>query len=319
MIENALENPIFLVASVRSGTTLLAVMLDHHPEIAFPGEFEFSVDLLEAGGELPNMESFHAWLRVNRHFLWHGLEIDPSLDYPELVRSFLFQMKQAGNGGAKQHVGVSVHRSFEHLPDLWPEGRYIHLLRDPRDVGASIMVEGWAGNHFTGARQWRETEESWERLKARIPPERWIEIRFENLASDTHSTLSRVCDFIGVPYRGEMMTYPENSTYSAVNPGIRERWRRKQTPREVQLSEAGAGEMLEQRGYEWSGEPRLSVGLTRTRLIELHCRLVRLRWRLKRYGFRLWIERRLAQALAIQAWQDSVELREHEITNRYLK
>ena len=272
-------------------------MLSHHPDIAFPGEFEFGVDRVEPDGSLPEISTFHDWLRTDRHFLWHRLEIDPTLDYPSLVRSFLFQMKQEGEGSKKAHVGVSVHRNFDHLPSLWPEARFIHLLRDPRDVGASIMVEGWAGNHYTGARQWRETEESWDRLRERISSDRWIEISFENLAADPRGTLSRICEFIGVPYREEMMSYPDDTTYGPVDARVQERWRRGQSPREIQLAEAGAGDMLERRGYRWSDHPRLSIGSLKRRLLELHCRLVRLHWRLKRYGIRLWIERRLAQAL----------------------
>jgi hypothetical protein len=157
------------------------------------------------------------------------------------------------------------------------------------------------------------------RLRERISPERWIEITFEDLASEPQRTLSQICDFIGVPYHKEMMSYPEGSTYGQVDSGVRERWRRKQTPREIQLGEAGAGEMLARRGYAWSGHPRLSIGPIKRRIIELHCRLVRLRWRLARYGIRLWCERRIAQALRITSWQERIELREHEITNRHLK
>ncbi len=316
---NSIENPIFLVASVRSGTTLLSLMLSHHPEIAFPGEFELCVELIGRDGELPALHTYHDWLRVNRHFLWHQLEIDPSLEYRSLVRSFLEQMKQEASGAAKTMVGASVHHGFEHLPSLWPDARYIHLLRDPRDVGASIVVEGWAGNHFTGARKWRETEEAWGRLQAKISPESWIETSFEDLASEPGQTLSRLCDFIGVPFSQEMLNYPTDTTYGEVDGNVRARWRRKQTAHEIQLGEAGAGEMLTRRGYEWSGQPRLSVGPVKNRLLELHCRLVRLGWRLKRYGIRFWIERRLAQAFGNKTWQDRLELREHEITNRHLK
>ena len=39
-----LRDPVFLVGSERSGTTLLRLMLDHHPEIAFDKEFDYMVD-----------------------------------------------------------------------------------------------------------------------------------------------------------------------------------------------------------------------------------------------------------------------------------
>ncbi len=208
-----IESPIFLVGSVRSGTTLLGDMLGHHPDIAFPGEFELAVDYMGPDGETPDLAEYHAWLEVDRHFLWHKLEIDHALDYRQLLRSFLGQMASQGRDAAKPWIGVTVHRHYRNLVDLWPEARFIHLVRDPRDVGASIIVMGWAGNPYTAARQWSETEEEWERTRSRIPEERRFEVRFEDLAADPRGVLAGICEFAGVPYREEMMSYPEDSTY----------------------------------------------------------------------------------------------------------
>ncbi|MEL7520985.1 MAG: sulfotransferase, partial [Cyanobacteria bacterium J06553_1] len=45
--------PIFLVGAERSGTTLLRIMLDHHPQQAWCHEFEYAVDLLDESGGFP--------------------------------------------------------------------------------------------------------------------------------------------------------------------------------------------------------------------------------------------------------------------------
>lgn len=294
-------------------------MLSHHPDIAFPGEFDLSVERIEKDGSLPDLADYHEWLRVHRHFLGHNLQIDPSLAYHELVRSFLATMKLEKGGRAKPYVGAAIHWNFEHLPSLWPAARFIHLLRDPRDVCASIMAMGWAGNHYVGARDWREAEESWDRLKSRISPRSWIEIRFEELARDTQATLIRLCEFIGVPYSSEMLAYSEHSTYERVDPDVAQRWRRTQSPREIQLGEAGAGVLLERRGYGRSRYPALTVGPAYQRYLELQSRIATLRFRIKRYGFGLWMELRVSRTLGIKAWHASATLRAHEITNRHLQ
>src|SRR3990172_7920488 len=118
------ESPIFLVGSVRSGTTLLGDMLEHHPEIAFPGEFELAVDFMGPDGEIPDLAAYHAWLRVDRHFRWHGLGIDPALDYRGLVASLLVQMSKSSRGPDRPHLGVSLHRRFRCLHALWPDARF---------------------------------------------------------------------------------------------------------------------------------------------------------------------------------------------------
>ncbi len=37
------QNPFFIVGAMRSGTTLLRLMLDNHPRIAFAPEFHYTV------------------------------------------------------------------------------------------------------------------------------------------------------------------------------------------------------------------------------------------------------------------------------------
>lgn len=294
-------------------------MLDHHPEIAFPGEFEFAVERMGPQGEFPELADYRVWLDGNRHVRWHRLTIDPKLSYPELVASFLAQMKTGGGGAAKAQVGVAVHRRFECLERLWPEARYLHLVRDGRDVAESLIAHGWAGNHLTAARQWRETELAWERARARIPAERTLDVRFEDLVAAPRPTLERICAFLGVAFRDEMLRYPEDTTYAAPDPASAGRWMRSLPARAVRLCEAGAGDLLERRGYAPSGLAPIAIGPALDALLGLHCRLARLRFRLRRYGVRLWLERRIATALGLDAWRRSVRLREHEITNRHLQ
>src|SRR3954447_14559523 len=65
------RSPIFLVGSVRSGTTLLRLMLDHHPEVAFLHEFGYAVDLLK-GDAWPAAHEFHRFLVADRIFQASG-------------------------------------------------------------------------------------------------------------------------------------------------------------------------------------------------------------------------------------------------------
>ena len=126
------DEPVFLVGAERSGSTLLRLMLDHHPLIAFHFEFDFAVDMIGPNGELPPIQLYHDYLAAHRIFLQSRAEIDFSLDYRRLVRSFLIQKR---NRDRKKFVGATVHHAFDRLPTIWPHARYIHLVRDGRDVG----------------------------------------------------------------------------------------------------------------------------------------------------------------------------------------
>jgi|GEM_PF-5624238 len=52
-----ISEPIFLVGSERSGTTVLRLMLAHHPQIAWCQEFEYAVDRVSDDGNFPNLKS----------------------------------------------------------------------------------------------------------------------------------------------------------------------------------------------------------------------------------------------------------------------
>jgi hypothetical protein len=162
-------DPIFLVGAERSGTTLLRLMLDHHPEIAFFSEFEFAIEHVSGRGDFPDVDSYRHWLGNDRIFLDSGFHVDPTLAYPELVRSFLEQKRYRDR---KPLVGATVHAGFDRLGSIWPDARYIHLLRDPRDVARSTIAMGWAGNVWTGVERWLEAESTWSRLRDDLPRER---------------------------------------------------------------------------------------------------------------------------------------------------
>ncbi len=103
---------MFLVGAERSGTTVLRLMLDHHPELSWVQEFEYSVDMMSPEGAPPDLTEYHQWLGIHRIFRASGFSIDPSLSYIDLVRSFLEQRLRASG---KRKVGATVHRHFDRL------------------------------------------------------------------------------------------------------------------------------------------------------------------------------------------------------------
>ncbi len=129
-----IKTPIFLVGAERSGTTLLRLMLDHHPQIAFNSEFEYVVDRISADGHFPDLPCYHDYLSSRWIFKDSHFQIDPNLDYPNLVNSFLQQKQKRDQ---KARIGATVHHQFHYLCKNWPQAKFIHLLRDGRDVARS--------------------------------------------------------------------------------------------------------------------------------------------------------------------------------------
>lgn len=309
------DDPIFLVGSTRSGTTLLSLILGHHPQISFVGEFEWVWDLSGPGGS-PPLTSYHDWLSTHRHFRFHKLHIDSSLPFDDLVRSFLQQMRaDVDPKGQRPHVGCQVHRNYRHALALWPQARFIHIVRDGRDVCASWMKLGWIGNAIAGGYKWRELIAEWSALATMIDPSRRIEIRHEDLVQFPERELARLCRFIGVEYAPEMMRYHEDTTYEPIDPTQVGKWRTSLSSRNVRIFEALTANELCANGYSLSGHPPYPLGPLAERRLWLESRITHLRRRIGNYGLRICVTEFLARRFGLESMRKRVQLQINAIEN----
>jgi len=309
------NDPIFLVGAERSGSTLLRLVLSHHSRIAWLNEFEYSVDMIDSPDHWPDADPYHEWLRTHRIFQASGLRCEGDT-YPEIVRGFLSQFAQRSG---RPIVGATVHRNFDRLLRLWPDARFIHILRDPRDVARSCIGMGWAGNVYAGARLWIDAEQTWGRLIDQADPSRRIEVRYEDLVRDPDRALRPVCAFLGVDYEPGMLEIGATTTYERPDPSFAEQWRRKLTDAEIRLVESRVGDLLASRGYEPSGLPHLQVSWRRRALLNVHDRIGRLRFRIDRFGPRLWLADLVARRFGLSSLRVRTTRRMNEITAAHLK
>jgi hypothetical protein len=296
---------VFLVGSERSGTTLARLMLDHHPEIAFEKEFDFAVTKVSDVGELPSLHLYLEWIATVRGA---NYAIDRSLGYRELVNDFLRQ-KQASSGG-KPYVGATIHRNFDRLRFLWPDARYIHLVRDPRDVARSVVQKGWAGNIYQASEFWLEAESCWDSLLTHLSGDQAIEIRYEDLVTRTRVVLSEICRFVGVEYSEQMLEYPVDAPqYPPPDPTLAAQWKTKLSPRDVAMVERRTASVMESRGYALSGQPLPEIGPLKHELLLTGARLRRLRTRLDLFGPRLVAIDVLGRRLGVRSLAEHAQRR----------
>ena len=313
-LATAQEDPFFLVGSERSGTTLLRLILAHHGRIECAPEFEFLVEKVPATG-WPALAPFYEWLETNRIFVPHGFAIDRALDYPGLMKSFVAQYCRRS---AKPIHGATCHKHFDRLLRIWPRARFVHLLRDGRDVARSCIGMGWAANVWHGAERWIAAEELWASLLPLVPAARRLELRYEDLIREPAKELARVCAFLGTEYDAGMLDYSRDSSYERPDPKLIGQWKKKLAPDELALLEARIGPMLRARGYEESGVPPARVGISRRFALALQDRLGRFRFRRERYGLAHVLAARLARTLGLKSWERRLLLRQNEIDNRHL-
>ena len=308
--------PFFLVGSQRSGTTLLRLMLQHHPDIECAPEFEFLVEKMTPEEGYPEISEYCDWLETNRIFVPHKLTLDRSLTYPQLVKSFMAEFGARSNKG---RLGATCHKHFDRLLRIWPEAKLVHLLRDGRDVARSCIGMGWAGNVWHGAQRWLDAEKLWDVVQRRARSENLYQLRYEDLIKDPEGELAKLCEFLGSEYSPAMMDYEKASSYSRPDPGLVEQWRRKLSSDELGLLEQRIGSRLRERGYPESGVPAVRVGMLRLFALALQSRFFRFRFRLKRYGLAHIAVAKMARILGWKELEARLLLKQNEIDNRYIK
>lgn len=311
-----IPQPIFLVGAHRSGTTMLRLMLDGHPQLSFKFESEYITHEITDQGTLPELSHYYEFLQYDRIFQSNQLTINPQFNYQELVNDFLSQT-QAKSG--KALVGTTVHVKFYQLAKLWPQAKFIYLYRDPRDVASSCIEMGWAGNVWFGVEGWLKAESYWQKVTESVAPEQCFTLSYEALVTDPVQKLTEICEFIGLDYDPLMLSYPDRTTYSLPDVKFLQRWRKKLSERNIQLVEARTADALVNRGYTLSGLPIITVPPTELTQLQKENQQEKLKFRIKRYGGFLVLMDWFARRLRIKPLQNWVKPRWNAISKQYLK
>ena len=306
----ATEHPIFLVGAERSGSTLLRLMLDSHPEVTCCEGFEFMVEQVGDDGTLPPMDQYLDYLSVHRIFGSSQLTIDDSLGYVELLNDFFAQRLTLSG---KSLIGAMCHENYTRLLHIWPEARFIHLIRDPRDVARSVIEMGWFGNVDRATRKWVHAEVQFDQLKTLVPEDRRIDVQFADLIGNHRGELARICAFLDIEYTDEMMSYADETAYGLPDPSRVEGWAVDMPDRDVRIVEGKVGSLLTERGFEPSGLGPLTLRGLPLIAHKFDDRKRQLRRRFEKYGARLATDIWLSRLLPIPRYKRSVRLRMNDV------
>lgn len=282
----ARENPLaFLIGAPRSGTTLLKRMVAAHPLIAItrethwiPGFYRRRRALTEDGRVTPALvdklfeHPRFAQLRTSRERLCRMLAKRPDMTYATLV-SQMFD--HYGERQGKPLVGDKTPTYVREIPvlaELWPATRFVHLVRDGRDVYLSLRnwrkvdkaagaFATWRSDPSTTAALWWKALVGLGRQDGRgAAAGRYCELAYEALVLEPDPQCRTVAQFLGVAYSATMHRYyagrtveapglSANAAWLPPQPGRRD-WRRDLPADEAARFEAVAGDLLEALGYE---------------------------------------------------------------------
>jgi len=136
------------------------------------------------------------------------------------------------------------------IAELFPEAQYVHMVRDPRDVTASVFKTGFGPKTaYEAGTDWRDTVMRIRRFQAGLPRQRFHEVRYEDLLADPVSTLGAVAAFLGIANAAELVDARAAVLRRQIRADNRAKWRHELSAREVECIDALAGEALTVFGY----------------------------------------------------------------------
>jgi hypothetical protein len=195
-------------------------MLDSHPDLAIPPETEF---IPEAAAACRAAEDPAGTLleSVTSHWRFRDLQVDADalerdiraltpFDFAQGIRC-VYRLYAAKFG--KRRWGDKTPAYLPQMPvieRLIPEARFVHVIRDGRDVAISITPL-WFGPDSVeeAAVYWRDEVRAGRELGRGLRA--YLEVRYEDLIRDTEATLRRVCHFLDLPFDRAMLDYPRRA------------------------------------------------------------------------------------------------------------
>jgi len=210
----------FVVGMNRSGTTLLRMMLDAHPELTIPPETHFVPDTIKAAkaeGATPQsvltaMKEHREWgdFEISDEEMLARFEALPKLRPGPAVRSF-YEIYAERQGKPRYGEKTPTYvQKMKLIQRAMPEARFCHVIRDGRDVALSVLdrtVRDLTAGDV--AKRWHKKITKAREDSPQI--NHYMEIRYEDLILDTEPVLRKVCDFFELDWQDELLTYHERS------------------------------------------------------------------------------------------------------------
>lgn len=234
-----MERIVFVGGTGRSGTHVVARLLSRHPRFAvIPVEVRFHVEEGGFPGLLAGTVSKDEFLRRLRGFWWKGFQTrrmrgmfrfvnrqrfdDAAAIFEEAFdddpegacrRLFLdllwFRAQEAGATGLVEQSCDTVAQAPT-LVRLFPEARFIHVVRDGRDASASRVGQIrllYPRTRRQGLDWWEERIRRIDAGARAIPPQRLLTVSLDELLLADRQALRPLCDFLGVNVRRKMRRF----------------------------------------------------------------------------------------------------------------
>lgn len=185
------ESPVLLLSPVRSGSTLLRVLLNSHSQIRAPHEMHLRTVHVKMGRDFTPgaMRELELDKDELEHLLWD--------------RVLHLELERTGKSVIVDKTPANTF-IWPRLNRCWPEARYLFLLRHPAAIVSSLTNRRQNPDleqiHAEVLRYAQRLEEARQELTG-------LTVRYEELTAEPEKTTREICEHLGVEWEEGMLDY----------------------------------------------------------------------------------------------------------------
>lgn len=249
-----LKAPFFIIGNPRSGTTLLRLMLTCHQDLLVTPECGFAAWFYEKyknkdpqdpatihqyANDVAGAKKFDTW-EIGKQELETSLLTTQPKNYSEMAAAVYhcyakYIDKKYKRWGDKNNFHLN---RIEQLLEIFPRAQFIHIVRDVRDVACSykeINTKQMKSRHAPDlpsniqaiTEEWLHNIETIQESLYALPADMYMELRFQDLIKESSTILSAICEFLGVSYDSQMLSYHEENVKKKLEPEQMLEWKSK--------------------------------------------------------------------------------------------
>lgn len=218
------NGPLFIVGWPRSGTKLLRDLLNRHPKISIPvieshfipyfvNKFGLNSDfndeqLLTEFYELFSQSKFYRCFK-NRGVILNFEHLNANANKQSWSALLEFILRYYASNNRKNADFIWGDKTPQYLvfmdtlKKIFPEAKFIHIIRDPRDCCLSNK-RAWGKNIYRSAHRWAKAIQK-ARQAGHFLEGDYIEVLYEQLLDEPQKTLKNICDYLGCEFSDNML------------------------------------------------------------------------------------------------------------------
>ncbi len=262
--------PVHVIGHARSGTSVFVRMLRKYLRIGFGTESQFIIrfyENLSRYGDLADDSSRRRLVEDICQERWFercdhrfgGFETSPDeiladVATPSYAGVLDAVFRQLAKQMRMERWGDKTPEYIDHLPvlfELFPDARFIHVVRDGRDVALSGFEQPFGEkNVFTAARAWKAAMDKVQAFAGSIPQRQFLEVRYEDFLAEPGDCFEKLIEFLEIdPQDGQLAKAITESVRGELKVGNTEKWRRRLSERQIQRFDRLAADALSHYGY----------------------------------------------------------------------